>query len=131
MSNATAPHDGRDAALGKRDEHTGATVTRDGFVWTFKHVDDSADATAEPTLYAVTTRIPYTDRPVHENTYYVPHGQLGAFLTDFDRGDIWEYVVRVDPTTIDERDERVAWFIGFDKARADDDGDGDAGGECR
>lgn len=102
--------------IGKRDEHTGARYDSRGNVWTFEHVADD-DVVPVPVFYAVTLQIQFTERPVHENTHFVPHDQLGEFLKD--HGSFGEYLVGVEPVDVDEIDAHVAWFTGDSDERPD------------
>lgn len=95
--------------IGKRDDHTGAGHDSRGNHWTFEHVSGD-DVVPIPRFYAVTLQIQFTERPVHENTYFVPHDELAEFFKDYDS--YGAHVVSVEPIDVDEIDAQIAWFTG-------------------
>ena len=96
--------------VGKRDEHTGVGDVF-GIPYTYEHVEDFPRPSGK--VYAVTAYLDLLERPIHENTYYVPASRLEDFICDHSH-QTFERIVDIQPVSYADAEERMAWFRGED-----------------
>lgn len=100
--------------------HTGVGETDGGLTFTYRHLDGEPQPGAE--LYRVRTYVPYTDRPVHENTFFVPGPVLHRFLD----GQIGpgQQISDIRPITQEQAQKEIALFEQYDGEAPTEDLDG-------